>query len=206
MNRRSLIACYWYYPAWCSSRPQRRSVPGLCVVGLVSRLASQHRCGRRYWPRTAGRGADGGSGCGRRVGVRTAGPGAMDPGIHLGGAARQRDGCPNSHPFSAMDPGIHRGGQARRARWIRVSIAGSGPARRDGSGNPSRARRTTGPSWRGQARAERAAAAAARDPDQAAPRHCAPHAHRAHRQISTSRTDYAKTLRSVQPSRRRHCR
>ena len=49
----------------------------------------------------------------------------MDPGIHLAGAARQRDRYPNPHPFSAMDPGIHRGGQARRARWIRQSIAGT---------------------------------------------------------------------------------
>jgi len=71
----------------------------------------------------------------------------MDPGIQLAGPARQRDGYPNSHPFSAMDPGIHRGGQGRRVRWIRVSIAGTphhrakparppGPARRGRSGQP----------------------------------------------------------------------
>ena len=35
----------------------------------------------------------------------------MDPGIHLAGAARQRDGYPNPHPLSAMHPGIHRGVQ-----------------------------------------------------------------------------------------------
>ena len=125
---------------------------GLCVVGLVSRLASQHRCGRRSWPRAAGPAADGWSGCGRPVRLRPAGPVAMDPGTHLAGAARQHDGYPNSHPFSAMDPGIHRAVRPRRARWIRESIAGA-PLHR---ANPARRR-------------ERAVAAAAREPDQAAP-------------------------------------
>src|SRR6185437_16546320 len=78
-------------------------------------------------------------------------------------------------------------------RWIRVCIAGSGLAGRDGSGNPSQARRSIGPSRPGD-RAERAVTAAAREPNQAAPGTAAP---RAHRLISTSRTDYAKTLSSL---------
>ena len=78
----------------------------------------------------AGSARPGGTGQARPVRLRTAGPGAMDPGIHLAGAARQRDGYPNPHLFSAMDPGthrgvrpmdpgMHRGVRPRWARWIR---------------------------------------------------------------------------------------
>jgi len=65
---------------------------------------------------------------------------------------------------SAMDTRTH----TRFPRWVRVSIARSGPAGRDRSGNPSQARRTTGPS-RPQPSQARAVTAAAHEPNQAAP-------------------------------------
>src|SRR6185437_7902453 len=47
-----------------------------------------------------------------------------------------------SSPPGAMDPGIHRGVGSCWVRWIRASIAGSGPAGCDGFGYPSQKTRT----------------------------------------------------------------
>src|SRR6185437_10040877 len=89
-----------------------------------------------------------------------------------------------------MDSGIHREDGPRWVRWIRVSIARTGPARRDGSGNPSQARRTTGP----KPTRPGAGGAGSRSRRPRTRPGGARIAHPRHREISTSRTDYAKTL------------
>ena len=100
---------------------------------------------------------------------------------------------------NAMDTLIH----TRFPRWIRASIAGTSPARRDGSGHPSQARRPPGHAGpgpgAGQARAERAVTAATREPDQAAPStaHPTPPADQAHPEPTMQRPWLAGGSRKV---------